>query len=333
MTHKSFWRFLGAIFVLCLVGLPMWSASAAPRNVDVDKAVTQGVNADASINTRASINSADNYSSILLMLSSVFFVAMVAGGHNSNNRIIQIIAGVIVAIIAVALLISIGGSLFNRARTAPTSTVVAAAVKPSQIATRAPVTAPPVATDTPPPTLPNAPTLTPLPTRTVPPTVTPIPSVTPIPKPFEPVGDKSLYVPKLGLPGAVPIIELPLKNKTWDVTMLGHSVGHLEQTSWVGRTGNVVLVAHIQLNFQDMGPFLNLNKLVKGDQVMVADQGKFYVYQVSDIRTVDPTAVEVTYPTVDPIVTLITCTVWDANRGMFAKRLVVTARLIQAPQV
>jgi LPXTG-site transpeptidase (sortase) family protein len=64
---------------------------------------------------------------------------------------------------------------------------------------------------------------------------------------------------------------------------------------------------------------------------MVYDQGKFYVYEVTGSKVVSPTDVAVTYPTTDAQLTLITCTVWDANRGVFSKRLVVTAKLVRLP--
>lgn len=63
----------------------------------------------------------------------------------------------------------------------------------------------------------------------------------------------------------------------------------------------------------------------------MSDNGQFYTYQVVNIRKGSPTDVDVTYPTSDPTLTLITCTTWDAQKGAFAQRLVVTARLISGP--
>ncbi len=251
-------------------------------------------------------------------------LALVAG-RGRRNRAVLIVVGLVVGVIVVGELFSIGGSLLNKARSAPTATplVQAAAITGTKVT---------LVPSTPTPTPTQAPDFntagTPLPTFTPMPQPTSAPTVVPL---FQSVGDRSIYIPKLQLPGAVPIIDLPLVNQTWDVRTLGHNVGHLDATGWLGTTGNTVLVAHIQLNFQDMGPFQHLNQLGIGDQIMVADKGHYYVYQVTSVKTVDPTAVEVTYPTVDPILTLITCTVWDAHQGVFAKRLVVTAKLTQAP--
>jgi LPXTG-site transpeptidase (sortase) family protein len=163
-----------------------------------------------------------------------------------------------------------------------------------------------------------APTLTP----TIPASPTATQTPFPIP-PIQATGDSSLYIPKLGWKKAIEIITLPIVGTTWDVTNLGHSIGHLDQTSWVGDQGNVVLVAHIQLAVDDYGPFLYLKKLEVGDAVYLVDHGTVYAYQITEKTTVDPTQVEVTNPTVNPTITLITCTVWDSSRGLFAKRLVV----------
>jgi LPXTG-site transpeptidase (sortase) family protein len=283
----------------------------------------------------------------LFVLTTLFIVAMVAGANRGGKgggptptQIGLIVGGLVVGVIAVALIFSIITSANRRGTVVQNATVTAIAALPTQvIVTKPPITLTPRPSLTPAPTLPFVPTFTPFPTRTPLPTVTRMFTVTPtvvvtataLPRLFEPVGERSLYIPKLNLPNAVPIVLLPLKGPTWDVSNLGQNIGHLEQTNWLGKTGNTVLAAHIQLNFREMGPFKDLNKLQVGDKVMLADKGKFYVYEVTGSRTVDPTAVEVTYPTNDPTLTLLTCTVWDAHRGMFAKRLVVTAKLVQSP--
>ncbi len=263
---------------------------------------------------------------IMLVVSALLFLAMTARTRGAGPFLI--IVGVIVGIIAVALIFTIIRNTGQRVAVNATNTAI---VAPTVIAQRTNAPRPTRGTDTPLPAIQGGATFTPIPTATPIPSATPISSATPVPKLFDPVGEKSLYIPKLALPRAVPIIELPLKNETWDVTNLGQSIGHLEQTSWLGKTGNTVLVAHIQLNFREMGPFRQLDQLKKGDQVMVYDRGGFYVYEVTDSKVVAPTNVEVTFPTPQAQLTLITCTVWDANRGVFAKRLVVTAKLLKAP--
>ncbi len=263
---------------------------------------------------------------VMLMLGMAAFIAM-AATRGRGNRTLLIVGGVVALVIATALILSIIQGTTTRVTTVANATGTAAQTQVVQLMTNAaPIfpTATPIVSATP------APTLPPEPTSTVGPTFAPI--IVPTQgKMFTPNGDPSMFVPRLGLPGAVPIINLPVTNNTWDVSTLGHSVGHLDQTSWLGRDGNTVLVAHIQLSYKDFGPFLNLKALQVGDPVMVYDKGGYYMYEVTGAKVVDPTAIDVTYPTGQAQLTLITCTVWDAHRGAFAKRLVVTAKLVSAP--
>jgi LPXTG-site transpeptidase (sortase) family protein len=259
------------------------------------------------------------------MLSSLLIFGLAAGGgRGGSNRTLTIVIGVIVGVIALVLVISIASSLVNKARTAPAATQTQIVEIATAIAGFTPSVTPgvpPTQTPIPPPT--EAPTYTPIPTLPLEP-----PALSPTPLPFQPVGGRSFYMPRLKQPGAIPIVDLPLVNGAWDVSGLGHSVGHLQATSWVGTTGNTVLVAHIQLTATDFGPFLLLRQVQIGDLAYVADYGQIYEYQVTSISTVDPSDVEITYPTVAPELTLITCTGWDNYQGAFLKRFVATAKLI-----
>jgi len=267
---------------------------------------------------------------IALLLSSLLVFGLAAGrgsrrgSGGSRNQILALVIGTIVGVIALVLVFNIASSLINKAHTAPAATETQAAAQATVVVGFIPTNTPgvpPTETPIPPPT--EAPTYTPAPTLPLQP-----PPMSPTPMPFQPVGDRSFYMARLQQQGAIPIIDLPLVNGTWDVNSLGHSVGHLQATSWVGVTGNTVLVAHIQLTATDFGPFLRLRQAQIGDIAYVADNGQIYEYEVTNITTVDPTDVEVTYPTVDPELTLITCTGWDNYKGAFLKRFVVTAKLI-----
>ena len=61
-----------------------------------------------------------------------------------------------------------------------------------------------------------------------------------------------------------------------------------------------------------------------GDTFSVNYQGKKYIYQVTNVKTVDPSEVGVLAQTAEPTLTLITCT----PPGTSWKRLVVTSKLI-----
>ncbi|NDJ78019.1 MAG: LysM peptidoglycan-binding domain-containing protein, partial [Chloroflexi bacterium] len=94
----------------------------------------------------------------------------------------------------------------------------------------------------------------------------------PTPTPYsapEPAGDRYLVIPSLSeFEQPVPIQPLPLEGGTWDVSTLRWAVGWLEGTTWLEPDwGNTVLAAHRQFNFDDPGPFYNLDQLQPGDEI------------------------------------------------------------------
>jgi sortase A len=139
-----------------------------------------------------------------------------------------------------------------------------------------------------------------------------------------------LMIPKLGLDAPVTIA--PIRNQTWEVDQLGQYVGHLEGTARPGTNSNIVLAGHITLAETNggPGPFYQLSSLTTGDVIIVYEGETSYEYIVDALQTVDRTAVDVTFPTSTPQITLITCTQWDQNEGRYIERLVVTGRLNQS---
>lgn len=152
---------------------------------------------------------------------------------------------------------------------------------------------------------------------------TPTPYVLPTPS-----GPRSLVIPKLadqfGEP--VPIVELPLRNRAWDISALGFYVGWLEGTTWFDpQWGNTVLSAHVQLGAGNPGPFWALDQLVPGDEIVVIEGDLERRFTVQSISEVPPDDWTVTAPTDGPTLTLITCTGWEEGTGIFRERLVVRA--------
>jgi LPXTG-site transpeptidase (sortase) family protein len=125
-----------------------------------------------------------------------------------------------------------------------------------------------------------------------------------------------------------PVVVIPIRDGTWDVEQITHEVGHLQGTASPGDNSNVVMAGHITLSAGGYGPFRGLAQLQPGDEVLVyvRDQ-EVYVYEVDSLKTVEATDVEVTYPTTEPMLTLLTCVNWDAVQGRYNDRLVVVARL------
>jgi LPXTG-site transpeptidase (sortase) family protein len=134
-----------------------------------------------------------------------------------------------------------------------------------------------------------------------------------------------LVIPTLGVDARV--VEVSITDKTWDVSELAHEVAHLKGTANPGEKGNVVLSGHVTLR-RGSGPFRYLERLQAGDTVTVYAGEQAYTYRVVDKRHVQPTDVSVTYPTIDPTVTLITCTSWDADDRTYTERVAVIAELV-----
>ncbi len=153
----------------------------------------------------------------------------------------------------------------------------------------------------------------------------------PIPTPYilpTPAGVRTLYIPKLGetFRAPIPILEVPIVNRQWDVSGLGYFIGWLEGTTWLERDwGNTVLAAHVQLDARTPGPFWSLDTLVPGDEIIIREGDLERRFVVTSTRKVQPDDWTVTAPTEGPVLTLVTCTDWNNAYGMFAQRLVVQA--------
>jgi sortase A len=152
---------------------------------------------------------------------------------------------------------------------------------------------------------------------------TPTPYVVPTP-----AGVRYLIIPKLAdqFQVPVPIVDVPIADRQWDVSGLGYYIGWLEGTTWMSPDwGNTVLAAHVQLGTNNPGPFWGLGDLLPGDEIIVVEGDIERHFVVTETQAVDPDDWRVAAPTNDPTLTLITCTNWDNAYGVFAQRLVVRA--------
>ena len=135
-----------------------------------------------------------------------------------------------------------------------------------------------------------------------------------------------LVIPSVALDA--PVIISPIVGDTWDVDHLDQEVGHLERTAGPGSASNVVLAGHVTLAPDGRaGPFKRLRELVPGDLVTIYKGEQPFTYRVDHTRTVKPTDIEVTYPTNEPTLTLITCLNYNSAEGRYEDRLVVIGYL------
>ena len=135
-----------------------------------------------------------------------------------------------------------------------------------------------------------------------------------------------LVIPKLNLDA--PIIFAPLEGESWKVDHLGtDNVGHLEGTAPPGSSSNIVLAAHVTVAAGVYGPFANLAKLAAGDEVYVYQGEQAFKYIIDDYQIVDRAAIDVTYPSEQGQITLITCTSWSSEEGRYIERIVLKGYL------
>ncbi len=103
------------------------------------------------------------------------------------------------------------------------------------------------------------------------------------------------------------------------------AVGYHRGTALPGEKGNTVMAGHISSPVSHKGDvFRRLPELRIGDRVEVYTAERRLTYEVTEIRVVSPTAVDVMDPTPDATLTLITC----YPDRVYTKRLVVVAKLV-----
>jgi sortase A len=134
-----------------------------------------------------------------------------------------------------------------------------------------------------------------------------------------------LVIPALGVDA--PVVLIGLQNGTWAVDQLTQEVGHLQGTASPGDASNVAIAGHVTLAQGGDGPFRSLAQLKQGDDVIVFAGEQPFRYLVEQVRVVLPDDVQVTFPTTEPVVTLITCANWNQSRHAYDDRIIAVGRL------
>jgi len=89
---------------------------------------------------------------------------------------------------------------------------------------------------------------------------------------------------------------------TWEALKKG--VGHLPGSAFPGERGNLYLAAHNDIYGEI---FRHLDELEPGDEYFIYGGEQKFRYVVKEKRIIDPTDVEVMWPTTEPVATLQTC--------------------------
>jgi sortase A len=153
-------------------------------------------------------------------------------------------------------------------------------------------------------------------------TSTTAPSVT-LPAPDAPPEDPYAAVPVTRL-GAISIPKIGLQHDIYEgiwLTVLNHGPGHWPNSALPGQPGNTVFPGH-RTTYSH--PFLNLDHLVPGDEVIFQMPDADYVYVVRETLIVVPKDMWVVDPTATPTMTLIAC----HPKGSAAQRIVVKGDLV-----
>jgi len=136
-----------------------------------------------------------------------------------------------------------------------------------------------------------------------------------------------MTIPALGLNAEVKYV--PFDGLSWLIEGLRQEVAWLGGSSWPGLGSNTVLAGHVTVAGMGNGPFRFLEDLNPGEIIVLYTEHNEYTYQVRDQFTVDPADIGVTQPTVNPQITLITCTGWDDEDDFYRSRRILVADLMR----
>jgi sortase A len=120
---------------------------------------------------------------------------------------------------------------------------------------------------------------------------------------------------------AIDVYSSVVQGDGWE--QLKKGVGQTIGTANPGEKGNVVLTAHNDI-FGEI--FRYLDRLNPGDEIILETSQRSYTYLITGTEIVEPTQVEVMYPTPDETVTLISCYPYMIDN----KRIVVTGKLLSS---
>jgi sortase A len=144
-----------------------------------------------------------------------------------------------------------------------------------------------------------------------------------LPHPLPPPADPYAAGPVIQI-GSIQIPKIGLLHQVFEgitLTVIDHGPGHWPGSAMPCQRGNAVFPGH---RVTHTHPFLDLDRLSPGDQIVFHMPGKDCVYKITGTKIVLPSALYVTDPTPTPTVTLIACN----PKHSAAQRIVVTGKLI-----
>jgi sortase A len=138
----------------------------------------------------------------------------------------------------------------------------------------------------------------------------------PVPRPRpRPVDDTlfTIQIPRIGLVANV--------HEGESLAVLARGPGHHPGSALPGQPDNVVIPGHRTVSPH---PFLDIDKIQQGDQIVLADSDGRFVYEVTGTAIVSPEDTWIEAPTGKPTVTLYAC----HPKGSDSQRFVVFGQLL-----
>lgn len=124
------------------------------------------------------------------------------------------------------------------------------------------------------------------------------------------------------------IVGIPISGDSWDVTWLGDRLGYLESTAFPTWAGNSVITGHVYGANGRPGPFVHLDTLRWGDEIIVHAFGQRSVFSVRSVYAAVPDDETVFRHEELPWLTLVTCKGYNEQTRSYVLRTVVRAVLV-----
>jgi sortase A len=144
-----------------------------------------------------------------------------------------------------------------------------------------------------------------------------------LPQPEAPPSDPYAPTPLVQV-GVIEIPKIGLVHQVYEgitLTVIDHGPGHWPGSALPCQRGNTVFPGH---RVTHSHPFLNIDQLAPGDQIVFHMKGRDCVYAVTGTQIVVPSDMWVVDPTPEPTVTIIAC----HPKHSAAQRIVVKGKLI-----
>ena len=147
-------------------------------------------------------------------------------------------------------------------------------------------------------------------------------------KAYQALSGMRLDIPAIEV--STPLVGVPAAGGAWDVSWLGGRAGYLAGSAFPTWAGNTVITGHVWNADNQPGVFLDLKKLVQGDEIRLHAWGMVYTYMVQENRLISSDTPGLVFEHKEgDWVTLFTCEGYAQFLGDYGYRRMVQAQLIE----